>query len=372
MIVGVPREIKLGENRVAITPAGVHALHTMGHKVLVERGAGEGSGIADDEFRAAGAEIVPTPEDVWNRADLVLKVKEPLPEEFRHFREGLVLFTYLHLAAAPDLARALLERRVTAIAYETVQLANGALPLLQPMSEVAGRLSVQIGAQFLQKTYGGSGVLLSGIPGVAPGKVVILGGGTVGTNAAKIAAGLGAEVVIFEVNADRLRNLDDLFGPRVRVLMSNPWSIGQEVTGADLVVGAVLIPGAKAPVLVTEDMVRAMRPGSVIVDVAVDQGGSIATVDRVTTHDNPVYERFGVLHYAVANIPGAVPRTSTWGLVNATLPYVQKLLSAPLAEVLRRDPALRKGLNTHAGYVTHEAVARSLGLSYRSPEELIA
>ncbi len=372
MIVGVPKEIKPGENRVAITPAGVDVLCRKGHKVLIEQGAGVGSGISDDEFRVAGAEIVSNVEDVWGRADLVLKVKEPLSEEFRYFREGLILFTYLHLAAAPDLARALLEKRVTAIAYETVQLANGLLPLLQPMSEVAGRLSVQIGAQFLQKTHGGAGVLLSGIPGVASGKVVIVGGGTVGTNAAKVAVGLGAEVVLFEVNPDRLRFLDDLFGARVRILMSNPWSIGEEVAGADLVIGAVLIPGAKAPTLVTEDMVRTMRSGSVIVDVAVDQGGSIATIDRVTTHDAPVYERFGVLHYAVANIPGAVPRTSTWGLVNATLPYIQKLLAAPLAEVFRHDPALRKGLNTYEGYIAHEVVAHSLQLPYRSPEELIS
>ena len=305
MIIGVPKEIKDNENRVAISPAGVDALVEAGHEVLIESGAGEGSGFPDEAFVEHGAKIARSAEDVWSSADMVLKVKEPQPSEYRFFREDLILFTYLHLAAEPELTRALMESKVTAIAYETIQLENGSLPLLTPMSEVAGRMSVQIGAQLLEKPKGGKGVLLGGVPGVLPGKVVIIGGGTVGTNAAKMALGLGADVTILDVNPDRLRELDDIFRGQVRTLMSNSYNIGQAVKQADLLIGAVLVPGRRAPRLVTEEMVKSMSPGSVIVDVAIDQGGSIETIDRVTTHSNPTIVKHGVVHYAVANIPGS-------------------------------------------------------------------
>jgi len=362
MTVGIPKEIKDSEYRVALTPAGAGALRMNGHRVLVERGAGEGSGFSDEAYAAEGAEIVEKAGDVWKRADMVMKVKEPLPEEFGHFREGLILFTYLHLAAAPGLAEALLRSKVTAIAYETIQLPNGALPLLTPMSEVAGRMAVQIGAQYLEAFYGGRGVLLGGVPGVPPADVVILGGGIVGTNAAKMALGLGANVVVIERSAERMRQLDDMFGGSVRTLMSNPYNIANAVQRADLLIGAVLIPGARTPRLVTEQMVRKMKKGAVIVDVAVDQGGSIETVDRVTTHSEPTYVRHGVVHYAVANIPGAVPRTSTFALTNVTLPYALELADKGFLKAVNENPALKLGVNTHRGAVTHPAVAASLGL----------
>ncbi|MBE3596504.1 MAG: alanine dehydrogenase [Hydrogenibacillus sp.] len=371
MIIGVPKEIKDQEYRVALTPAGVHALVGRGHTVLVERGAGRGAGFDDDDYAKEGAKIVERAADVWHEANLVLKVKEPQPSEYGYFREDLALFTYLHLAAEPELTRALLDKRVTAIAYETIQLPNGALPLLTPMSEVAGRMSVQIGAQFLSKPYGGVGVLLGGVPGVLPANVVIIGGGIVGTNAAKIAAGMGANVTIVDINAERLRELDDLFGGRVRTLMSNPYNIAEAVKTADLLIGAVLIPGRKAPKLVSEAMVRTMRPGSVIIDVAVDQGGSIETIDRVTTHSRPTYEKYGVIHYAVANIPGAVPRTSTLALTNATLPYVLALADKGALEATKADPALAKGVNTCRGALTYAAVAESLDLPYTPLDDVL-
>ncbi|MDI3327061.1 MAG: alanine dehydrogenase [Alicyclobacillaceae bacterium] len=364
MVIGVPREIKNNENRVAATPAGVYALVSAGHRVLVEAGAGEGSGFSDREYREAGAELVAEAKRVWESADLVVKVKEPQPEEYNFFRPGLILFTFLHLAAAPELTKALVDREVVAVAYETIQLENGSLPLLTPMSEVAGRMSVQIGAQFLEKPYGGKGVLLGGVPGVPPARVVILGGGTVGTNAAKMAVGLGADVTVLDKNPDRLRELDDLFAGRVRTVMSNAYTLGQEVPRADLLIGAVLVPGARAPKLVTEEMVARMSPGSVIVDVAVDQGGSIETVDRATTHSDPVYVKHGVVHYAVANIPGAVPRTATLALTNATLPYVSALADAGYRRAVAQNSALAKGVNVAHGRVTNEAVAASLGLPY--------
>jgi alanine dehydrogenase len=294
---------------------------------------------------------------------MIIKVKEPLPEEYIHFRKGMLLFTYLHLAAAKELAKALVDKGVSAIAYETIQLSNGGLPLLTPMSEVAGRMAVQLGAQYLESFYGGRGVLLGGVPGVPPADVVIIGGGIVGTNSAKIALGMGASVVVLEKSAERMRYLDDIFGGRLRTLASNPQNIASAVRKADLLIGAVLIPGARAPHLVTEEMVKTMKKGSVIVDVAVDQGGSIATVDRPTTHAHPIYVKHDVIHYAVANIPGAVPRTSTLALTNATLPYARALADKGMAAAMK-DPALRKGVNTHNGAVTNEAVAQAVGLPY--------
>ncbi|MBB6731745.1 alanine dehydrogenase [Cohnella zeiphila] len=361
MIIGVPKEIKNGENRVAMTPANAKALMDEGHEIRVERGAGEGSGFSDEEYKAAGA-LPATAEEAW-AADLVMKVKEPQPSEFGYFRPGLLLFTYLHLAAAPELTAALVASQVTGIAYETIKEGRS-LPLLTPMSEIAGRMSAQIGAQFLEKAYGGRGILLSGVPGVSKGKVTIIGGGIVGTNAAKIALGLGAEVTILDLNAERLRELDDLFRGTVSTLMSNPHHIEESVAAADLLIGAVLIPGAKAPHLVSEKMVASMKPGTVIVDVAVDQGGIVETIDRVTTHEKPVYVKHGVLHYAVANIPGAVPRTATLALTNATMPYAHRIARLGLRDAVARIPALLGGINTLAGRVTHEAVARDLGYEY--------
>lgn len=371
MIVGVPKEIKNNENRVAVTPAGARAFVTAGHRLLVQRGAGEGSGFPDQAYAEVGAEVVDTAEEVYARSDMILKVKEPLPPEYNLFRPGQVLFTYLHLAPEPQLTRALMEREVTAVAYETVQLDNGALPLLTPMSEVAGRMAPQIGAHLLERPQGGRGVLMGGVPGVPPADVVIIGGGVVGTNAAKIAVGLGASVTILDVNLDRLRYLDDIFRGDVVTLVSNERNIASAVQRADVLIGAVLIPGARAPKLVSEDMVRTMKSGSVIVDVAIDQGGSIETCDRVTTHDNPTYVRHGVVHYSVANMPGAVPRTSTLALTNATLPYALALAGRGFEEAVRRDPALARGVNVYRGKVTYRAVAEAHGLEYVPLEQLL-
>ncbi|MED4608435.1 MULTISPECIES: alanine dehydrogenase [Paenibacillus] len=371
MIIGVPKEIKNNENRVALTPGGAAMLTANGHQVLIEAGAGAGSGFSDDDYAKEGAEIVPETADVWGRADMIMKVKEPLPSEFGYFREGLTLFTYLHLAAEPRLTEALVQSKMTSIAYETIQLPNGGLPLLTPMSEVAGRMSVQVGAQFLEQFYGGRGILLGGVPGVPPADVIILGGGIVGTNAAKIALGMGANVVVIERSAERLRYLDDVFHGRIRTLMSNPYHIANAVQKADLLIGAVLIPGAKAPKLVTEDMVRTMKPGAVIVDVAVDQGGSIATVDRVTTHSEPTYEKHGVIHYAVANMPGAVPRTSTLALTNVTIAYAMEIATKGVMRALYANPPLKHGVNTYQGHVTYAAVAEAVGLPYTGLDALL-
>ncbi|WP_121643201.1 alanine dehydrogenase [Bacillus vallismortis] len=369
MIIGVPKEIKNNENRVALTPGGVSQLISNGHRVLVETGAGLGSGFENEAYESAGAEIIADPKQVWN-AEMVMKVKEPLPEEYVYFREGLVLFTYLHLAAEPKLAQALKEKGVTAIAYETVSDGRS-LPLLTPMSEVAGRMAAQIGAQFLEKPKGGKGILLAGVPGVSRGKVTIIGGGAVGTNAAKMAVGLGADVTIVDLNADRLRQLDDIFGHQMKTLMSNPVNIADAVAEADLLICAVLIPGAKAPTLVTEEMVKQMNPGSVIVDVAIDQGGIVETVDHITTHDQPTYEKHGVVHYAVANMPGAVPRTSTIALTNVTVPYALQIANKGAAKALADNAALRAGLNTANGHVTYEAVAKDLGYEYVPAEKAL-
>lgn len=369
MRIGIPKEIKNNENRVAITPAGVMALTKAGHEVRIENEAGAGSGFRDEDYAAAGAILCAEASDVWDRSDMVMKVKEPLSEEYRHFREGLILFTYLHLAAEPELAKALTTKGVTAIAYETVQV-NRTLPLLTPMSEVAGRMAAQIGAQFLERPKGGKGILLGGVPGVKRGKVTIIGGGVVGTNAAKIAIGLGADVTIIDMNAERLRQLDDIFGTQIHTLMSNPLHIAEAVAESDLVIGAVLIPGAKAPKLVPESAVRSMSPGSVIIDVAIDQGGIFETVDRLTTHDNPTYEKFGVVHYAVANMPGAVPRTSTLALTNATLPYALEIAKHGVL-ALSRNEALLSGVNTMRGAVTHPAVAKDLGYIFVPVERAV-
>ncbi|MBH0162165.1 alanine dehydrogenase [Fictibacillus sp. 26RED30] len=366
MIIGVPAEIKNNENRVAITPSGVITLTAAGHKVLVENNAGVGSGFTNEDYSAAGAEIVAEAQDAW-AAEMVMKVKEPLASEYKYFRSDLILFTYLHLAAEPALAKALTDSGVTAIAYETVEF-NRTLPLLTPMSEVAGRMSAQIGAQFLEKPKGGKGILLAGVPGVRRGKVTIIGGGVVGTNAAKVAIGLGADVTIIDLSPDRLRQLDDIFGNSIQTLMSNPLNIAQAVAESDLVIGAVLIPGAKAPKLVTEEMIKSMTPGSVVVDVAIDQGGIFETVDRITTHDNPTYDKHGVVHYAVANMPGAVPRTSTIALTNVTVPYALQIANKGAQAAIAQNPSLKAGLNTAGGFVTYEAVATDLGYDYVSAE----
>ncbi|WP_038813390.1 alanine dehydrogenase [Bacillus anthracis] len=370
MRIGIPTEIKNNENRVAMTPAGAVHLVQNGHEVFVQKGAGLGSGFTDEEYVQAGAKLVETAEEAWNQ-DMVMKVKEPVASEYGYFREGLILFTYLHLAPEPELTKALIDNKVVSIAYETVQLDNRSLPLLAPMSEVAGRMSAQIGAQFLEKNKGGKGILLAGVPGVKRGKVTIIGGGQAGTNAAKIAVGLGADVTIIDLSAERLRQLDDIFGNQVKTLMSNPYNIAEAVKESDLVIGAVLIPGAKAPKLVTEEMIQSMEPGSVVVDIAIDQGGIFETTDRITTHDNPTYEKHGVVHYAVANMPGAVPRTSTLALTNVTVPYAVQIANKGYKDACLGNTALLKGINTLDGYVTFEVVAEAHGLQYADAKELL-
>ena len=353
-------------------PAGVHALVKRGHKVLVERGAGTGSGIGDNDYAAAGAALLDRAEDLFASSDIIVKVKEPLESEYNLFREGQILFTYLHLAPNKPLTNALLEKKVTGIAYETVQLQDGSLPLLAPMSEVAGRMSVQVGAYMLQKSSGGMGVLLGGVPGVAPAEVLIIGGGVVGTNAAKIAVGMGARVTVMDISKHRLEYLDDLFSGRITTLIYNEYTAAEYVKRTDLLIGAVLVAGAKAPKTVSSGMVKTMKPGSVIVDVAIDQGGSIETIDHVTTHDNPCYERFGVIHYSVANMPGAVPKTSTCALTGVTLPYILKLADMGIKKSLEHDPAFLKGLNTCEGYITNRAVAESMGMNCTDADQIIS
>lgn len=371
MIIGVPKEIKNNENRVAITPSGVIQLIGAGHTVLIEKNAGEGSSFSNAEYEQAGAKIINSASEVWEKAQMILKVKEPLPSEYPYFRRGLIIFTYLHLANESQLARALIENKVTAIAYETLSV-NKTLPLLTPMSEVAGRMAVQIGAQYLEKSEGGKGILLSGIPGVKRGKVTIIGGGVVGTNAAKIALGFGANVTIVDLNSNRLRQLEEIFGTRIQTLISNSYNIADAVKDSDLVIGSVLIPGAKAPKLVTEEMVKTMQPGSVIVDVAIDQGGNFETVDHPTTHDDPIFVKHGVIHYAVSNIPGAVPRTSTIGLTNVTIPYAVEIANKGLVKAITESEAIKSAVNVLNGKVTYEAVARDLGLTYVTVEDALA
>lgn len=370
MQIGIPKEIKNNENRVAMTPAGVFNILKFGHEVYIEKGAGQGSGFTDDDYVSAGAKIVETASEAWSM-EMVMKVKEPLPSEYQYFREGLILFTYLHLAPEPELTKALIDNKVVGIAYETVQLPNRSLPLLTPMSEVAGRMAAQIGAQFLEKVHGGKGILLSGVPGVQRGNVTIIGGGVAGTNAAKMAIGLGAKVTIIDLNPERLRQLDDIFGSDVTTLISNPYNIAEAVKGSDVVIGAVLIPGAKAPKLVTEEMIQSMNPGSVVVDIAIDQGGIFETTDRITTHDNPTYIKHGVVHYAVANMPGAVPRTSTIALTNVTVPYAIQIANKGFRKACLENEALLKGINTLGGFVTYEAVAEAHSLHYSDTKTLL-
>ena len=363
MLIGIPKEIKEGEYRVSIVPAGVKTLVDAGHKVFVERQAGEGSGISDEDYIRVGAKIRESNKDIWDQAEMIMKVKEPLPPEYDLMQEGQIVFTYFHLAPERELTEALLERRVVAVAYETIELDDGTLPLLTPMSEIAGRMAVHVGAYFLQKEHNGRGILLAGVPGVEPANVVILGGGVVGTNAAKIALGMGADVTILDINLNRLRYLDDLFFGRIRTLMSNIQQVMEAVTRADLLIGGILIPGALTPHVVSETMVSDMRRGSVIVDVSVDQGGCIETT-RPTSHEDPTYTVGGVIHYCVANMPGAVARTSTFALTNTTFPYCLKMATMGYQEAMRRDKALMKGLNTCEGKVTYKPVAEALNLEY--------
>jgi len=370
MQIGIPKEIKNNEDRVAMTPSGVFHLIRSGHEVFIQKDAGLGSGFSNDEYIKAGAVIVNTAEEAWSY-DMVMKVKEPVSIEYSYFRKELILFTYLHLAPEQELTQQLMRKQVISIAYETVQLPNGSLPLLTPMSEVAGRMATQIGAQFLEKPHGGKGIILGGTPGVKRGKVTIIGGGVAGTNAAKIATGIGAEVTILDLSQERLGQLDDIFGSMITTLMSNPYNIARTVRESDLVIGAVLIPGAKAPKLVTEEMIRSMEPGSVVVDIAIDQGGIIETTDRITTHDDPVYIKHGVLHYAVANMPGAVPRTSTLALTNVTVPYAVQIANKGYKHACLENEALLKGINTLNGRVTYKAVADAQKLEYVDAHKLL-
>lgn len=363
MIIGVPKEIKTQEYRVGMTPAGVATLVTGGHTVLVQQGAGLGSSIPDEAYVKAGAEIVPNQADVWQRGEMVVKVKEPIEPEFELMREGQLLFTYLHLAAAQELGKVMLERGVNGVAYETIEDEDGDLPLLTPMSAVAGRMAVQAGAMYLERERGGKGILLGGVPGVHRGRVAIIGGGIVGANAARMAIGLGARVTVLDIKADTLAYLDDIYEGRISTLHSNPHTVEEVVCEADLVVGAVLVAGARAPRLVTEPMIKRMEPGSVIVDVAVDQGGCVETC-KPTTHENPTYRVHDVIHYCVANMPGAVPRTSTYALTNATIRYVKTLADKGLIEAAKADKGVELGINTYKGTCPHAAVAEALGVAH--------
>ncbi|MFN2497977.1 MAG: alanine dehydrogenase [Pyrinomonadaceae bacterium] len=370
MIVGLPKEIKDNEYRVGLTPAGVRALSDGGHQVIVERSAGEGSGFDDALYQRAGAQIIESADDVWATADMIVKVKEPIAPEYPRMREGQLLFTYLHLAPDRKLTEQLIQRKVTGIAYETITDRRGGLPLLTPMSEVAGRMAIQVGAHYLEKMAGGRGILLGGVPGVPAARVVIIGGGVVGTNAAKIAVGMGAHVTMIDNNLERLRELDDIFLSKISTLASSAYMIHDAISNADLIVGAVLVPGAAAPMLVTRNMLKDVPNGAVIVDVAVDQGGCIETT-HPTTHSNPTYYVEGVLHYCVANMPGAVPRTSTFALTNATLPYAVKLANLGFFDAISSDAGLKAGVNTYAGHCTYEAVAQAQEIPYTGLDALI-
>ena len=370
MIVGLPKEIKDNEYRVGLTPAGVRALKDAGHQIIVERDAGSGSGFENSLYERAGATIIDSADEIWATAEMIVKVKEPIAPEYPRMREGQLLFTYLHLAPDEELTRQLLERKVTGIAYETITDRHGQLPLLTPMSEVAGRMAIQVGAHYLEKMSGGRGILLGGVPGVPAARVVIIGGGVVGTNAAKMAVGMGAHVTIIDNNLDRLRELDDIFLSKISTLASSAYMIQDAISQADLIIGAVLVKGAAAPKLVTRSMLKEVPNGSVIVDVAVDQGGCIETT-HPTTHSDPTYYVEGVLHYCVANMPGAVPRTSTFALTNATLPYALKLANKGFLHAIASDPHLKEGVNTYAGQCTYEAVAAAQGIPYTPLDQLI-
>lgn len=370
MIIGVPKEIKDNENRVAVTPGGVSEYVSHGHTVLVEQAAGVGSSFPDAEYRAAGAELVASHQDVFERADMIVKVKEPIASEYPLLREGQILYTYLHLAAEEELTNVLVKRKVTAVAYETVQMPDRSLPLLAPMSEVAGRMATQVGAQYLTKTYGGRGLLLGGVAGVAPARVAIIGGGIVGTNSAQMALGMGAEVTILDISIDRLRYLDHVLHGRLRTMASNKQNLEDVVAEADVVIGGVLIPGAKAPKLVTQEMIANMNDGAVVVDVAIDQGGCIETMNP-TTHSDPVFLDHGVIHYGVTNMPGAVPRTSTIALSNVTLPYGIKLANLGFETAISRDQALALGVNTYGGHITYASVAEAFGMNFTPLNQLL-
>jgi alanine dehydrogenase len=363
MIVGVPTEVKTREYRVGMIPAGVRTLVSHGHKVLVQAGAGLGSGISDELFAKAGAELSNSADEVWKRSDMIFKVKEPLPEEYARMRDGQILYTYLHLAAVPALAQEMMKRGITGVAYETIELDDGRLPLLQPMSAVAGRMAVQVAATYLEKEHGGKGILLGGVPGVRRGRVAIIGGGIVGQNAARMAIGLGALVNILDINPDTLAYVDDIYQGRVNTLYSDPVSIEESVIRADVVIGAVLVPGARAPRLVTEAMIKKMEPGSVVVDVAVDQGGCIETC-HPTTHDDPTFTVHGVIHYCVANMPGAVAQSSTYALNNATLAFGVKIADLGIAKAAAQNPPIARGINTFQGKITHRAVAAAVGVDF--------
>ncbi len=365
MIIGVPKEIKNNENRVGLTPGGVQMLVHRGHKLIVETKAGQGIGASDDAYAKAGATIIDSAKEVWDRADMVIKVKEPIQAEYGHMKPGLILYTYLHLAAEPELTKQLMERKVSAVAYETIQLDDGGLPLLTPMSEVAGRMATQIGARYLQKNEGGKGILLSGVPGVRRGKVAVIGGGVAGTNAAIIAMGMGAQVTILDVNMNRLQYLDDIFKNSINTLYSNPVNIEKAVKEADLVIGTVLIAGAKAPKLVTRDMIKQMEPNSVVVDVSIDQGGCIETI-RPTSHSDPIFREENVIHYGVTNMPGAVAQTSTYALTNRTMKYALLLADNGFQKAISMDKALYKGVNVHGGKVAYKQVADDLNLPYEA------
>jgi alanine dehydrogenase len=362
MVIGVPKEIKNQEHRVAMIPAGVQMMTARGHHVLIEQGAGAGAGIMDEEYAELGAQIIATAADVYAKAEMICKVKEPVASEYGHLQSGQILFTFLHLAPALELTQALVKRQVVAIAYETVETTDGRKPLLEPMSEIAGRMALPIAAHYLSSPLGGRGVLLSGVPGVPPATVAILGGGTVGYNAARMAAGMGASAILLEVDASRMRSLDEVLPPNVTTLMSNPLNIAECLRQADVLVGGVLIPGAKAPRLVTQDMLKLMKPGAVIVDVAVDQGGCVETI-RPTTHSDPVYQVNGIIHYGVANMPGAYGRTATFALTNVTLPYVLEIADKGWGQVAREHPEIAKGLNVVHGNITYPAVAEAHGMT---------
>ena len=371
MRIGVPKEIKANENRVALQPVGAEILKQNGHEIYVQKGAGLGSGFTDEMYEKSGAKILETPKEIFDTAEMIMKVKEPLAPEIAMIKPGQILFTYFHFAASKELTEGIMKTKSIAIAYETVETEDGSLPLLNPMSEVAGRLAIQAGARCLEKTFGGEGLLLGGVTGVAPAKVVIIGGGIVGTNAAQMAAGLGANVVVLDINIDRLRFLNHVLPANVTTMMSSPEAIRQQISDADLVVGAVLIPGAKAPHLITRDMLKLMKPGSVIVDVAVDQGGCVETI-KPTTHADPTYVVDGVIHYGVANMPGAVPRTSTFALTNVTLPYAVEIANKGYIEAIKSNHDIAKGVNIIDGKITYKPVADAFGFEYTPLEEVLS